>query len=187
VGKYAESDAYLPLQIMERQWPVLAEEGLLDLFAMENALIPLMIDMRRTGVQVDLNEAEKLHHNLGIDIAARQNVINDKMGFQVDVNSSASLSAVFDSLGLAYPYTAPTGRHPEGSPSFKAAFLENHSHPVAEAILNIRQREKIRGTFIESYLLNSHSNGRIHCEFHPLRGTSGGTRSGRAAVSWPRT
>ncbi len=53
VGPYAESDADLPLRVALKQYPLLAAEGLLDLFAMECDLIYLLCDMRSAGVSVD--------------------------------------------------------------------------------------------------------------------------------------
>src|SRR5699024_4098189 len=55
VGPYAESDADLPLRLAAKMWPLLKQEGLLDVATMENALIPLMVDMRFAGVSVDVS------------------------------------------------------------------------------------------------------------------------------------
>jgi DNA polymerase I-like protein with 3'-5' exonuclease and polymerase domains len=49
----------------------------------------------------------------------------------------------------------------------------------------IRKYDKLRGTFIESYILQSAVNGKVYGQFHPLRGDSNGTRSGRLASSTP--
>jgi len=43
----------------------------------------------------------------------------------------------------------------------------------------------LRGTFLESYILDSHVNGKVYGQFHLLRGDSGGTRSGRLSSSTP--
>jgi DNA polymerase-1 len=52
-------------------------------------------------------------------------------------------------------------------------------------VLEIRKLEKLVGTFIESYIQESHVNGFVYGQFHPLRGDSGGTRSGRFSSSTP--
>jgi DNA polymerase-1 len=180
VGPYAESDATLPLTILERQWPLLAAEGLIDLFKMECASIPMLIKMRQGGVRVDVGAAEKLHAELGVIIPQLYGELAHISGVHIEsVNAAAQVARVFDAVGVAYPRTA------DGAPSFRKEWLSAHSHPVAAKINEIREHEKIRGTFIESYILNSHNNGRLHCQFHPLRGESGGAKTGRYSSSDP--
>jgi len=57
---------------------------------------------------------------------------------------------------------------------------------VAEA----RNYEKLRGTFVEGFILNGHIQGRVHCQFHPLRSAGddegdSGTVSGRYSSTHP--
>lgn len=178
-GPYAESDADLPLRIANAVYPHLVREGLLELFRMECATIPLLVDMRFAGVHVDLDKAEQLREDLIVREANEKKRLRDAVGFQVDINSSTSLARAFDKIGLPY------GRTAKGSPSFTKAFLEGVNHPVGRIIKEIRKCEKLRGTFIESYILNSHINGMVYGQFHPLRGDASGTRSGRFSSSTP--
>ena len=59
-------------------------------------------------------------------------------------------------------------------PSFTKQFLSHHSHPIAKKIVKIRELNKANTTFVETILNHAH-NGRIHCDFHPLRTDDGGT------------
>ena len=180
VGPYAESDATLPLAILERQWPLLAAEGLLDLFKMECAAIPLLVGMRRAGVRVDVAAAKSLYAELGEAIPRLYDELAHISGVRIEsVNAAAQVAKVFDAVGLTYPSTK------EGAPSFRKEWLTAHKHDVARKIVEIRENEKIRGTFIESYVLNSHHNGRLHCQFHPLRSDDGGAKTGRYSSSHP--
>lgn len=185
VGPYAEEDAALPLDVMEAQWPLLEKEGLLDLFHMECELIPLLVAMRFKGVPVDIPRAEELYETLGGEVLALEKQLRDLAGFSVNVNSSDDLAKAFDRAGLPYHRTAPTERSPNGNPSFTADFLESVTHPLGQMIVDIRQREKLRGVFIKSYILDNHVNGVVHGSFNQLRGDSGGTRSGRFSSSTP--
>lgn len=179
VGPYAEMDADLPLAVIQRQYEHLVREGLLDLFRMECALIPLLTDMRQAGVRVHLPRAEELRDKL-IEREKLEHVkLKHIVGFDVDINSPGSLVKAFDSMGVAY------GRTPKGKPSFNKKFLTDLQHPMGHVIREIRKVEKLRGTFIESYILNSHINGMVYGQFHPLRGDEGGTRSGRLSSSTP--
>ncbi|MBY0262945.1 MAG: hypothetical protein K2Q20_11410 [Phycisphaerales bacterium] len=86
---------------------------------------------------------------------------------------------MFDQIGLSYNKT-PTGR-----PSFTKEFLLALQHPVADHIREIRKLNKLRTTFVESYILDSHIDGKVYGQFHLLRGDDNGTRSGRFSSSTP--
>ncbi len=179
VGPYAESDADLPLRIIEKQWGLLEQEGLLPLFIMECKLIYLLVEMRFAGVSVDVKKASLLQDELTVQELARQKELDYAAGFSVNVNASESLARLFDKFALPYPKTT------KGAPSFTKGFLEHHAHPIAQAIIEVRKYAKLRGTFVESYILDSHINGKVYGQFHLLRGDSDGTRSGRFSSSTP--
>jgi DNA polymerase I-like protein with 3'-5' exonuclease and polymerase domains len=179
VGPYAESDADLPLRIAPVLYPLLAREGLLDLFRMECALIRLMVAMRFAGVRIDLGKAEELRDTLKKQEDLEHAKLKALVGFDVDINTADSLARAFDGAGLKYNKT------PTGKPSFTKDFLKGVKHPIADQIHEIRKLSKLRGTFVESYILNSHINGMVYGQFHLLRGDEGGTRSGRLSSSTP--
>lgn len=179
VGPYAEGDVDLPLRLAPIMYKRLAEQGLYDIFRMECDLIPLLIAMRFAGVRVDIGKAEKLRDQLEERSKLEHKKIRDAMGFDVDINSAHSLARAFDTCNLRYGKTA------KGKPSFTKQFLATVDHPLADCIREIRKLDKLRGTFIESYILNAHINEHVYCQFHPLRGDDGGTRSGRFSSSDP--
>ena len=155
------------------------KENLLDIFIMECELIPLYVAMRFAGVSVNLDYAEKLREDLQGKEIIVQEQLNKTAGFGVNVNASDSLAKVFDGVGLSY------GKTKKGNPSFTKDFLKTVEHPVADLIREVRKLSKLRGTFVESYILESAINGKVYGQFHPLRGDSGGTRSGRYSSSNP--
>jgi DNA polymerase-1 len=179
VGPYAEGDVDLPLRILELQWKRLAAEGLLDLFSMECRLIYLMVEMRFAGVTVDIPHVEEMERRLNQEIDVYTEQIKSLVGFDVNIGSGAQLAEAFDFLGLPY------GRTKKGNPTFPKSFLKTVNHPFAKLILDKRAREKLLGTFVESYVLNSHVNGKVHGQFHQLRKDDGGARSGRFSSSTP--
>lgn len=179
VGAYGEQDASLPLEIMDKMWPLLVAEGQLDLFEMECALTPLLIDMRYKGVCVDVPYAERLRDTLHDKERAIQVTLDDKAGKAINVNSGADLAKLFDKTGLSYPKTT------KGAPSFQKEFLENHPHELPQLITKIRGLAKLRGTFVEGYLLGSHIDGKVHGSFHQTKSDKGGAKTGRLASSDP--
>jgi DNA polymerase I-like protein with 3'-5' exonuclease and polymerase domains len=186
VGPYGEADASLPLTIMQAQWPILEREGLIELFDMENKLIRLLVRMRLAGVTVDLAYADELYGELGREVERLNQKIKDDYGFFVNVNSGKDLAKLFDSLGLDYGKTA------DGNPSFQKEFLKGVEHPAGKLVNDIREHDKIRSTFLQSYILKrarpiagSNSLATLHCSFHPLKGDENGTKTGRFASSDP--
>lgn len=185
VGFYAEDDAMLPYEILMKQWPLLVSRGLLQLFEMECRLTRLLIDMRFEGQTIDLNYAEWLNDDLTARGKAEQEKLNHVAGGEINANSAEQLSRLFDKLGLYYPRTAPTERAPEGNPSFTAEVLKATNHPVAKIIMKRKEIEKIRGTFVQGYMLDSNVNGKVYCQFHPLKGDGKGAKTGRFSSSDP--
>lgn len=179
VAPYAIADSTMPLAIARKQLPLLQRDGLLRVLEMENGLIRLLHAMRRAGVSVDVAKAEKLRDRLIGEQQQWQAKLDAIAGTHVDVNSAATIARAFDALGIRYPRTL------KGAPSFTGSWLEAQNNPIADAIKQLRRVEKIRSTFVESYVLDSHVNGKIYGQFHLLRGDKNGTRSGRLSSSTP--
>lgn len=179
VGPYAQGDVELPFRIIKQQWDLLEKEKLLHLFDLENRLIYLMVEMRFAGVSIDVGHTERMRDYLQDHIEQVDKEMESLVGFPVDTNSNANLANAFDTVGLPYPRTA------KGAPSFTKGYLSTLNHRLPELIVTRREHEKLRGTFLESYILNSHINGKVYGQFHPLRTDDGGTRSGRFSSSTP--
>jgi len=179
VGPYAEGDVDLPFAVLDKQWQRLQSEGLLDLFRMECALIPLLVEMRFAGVTVDLARADQVRADLLAASIIEQAKLRSIVGFDVNVNAAASIARAFDKFG--YPYE----RTPKGAPSFDKDFLTACHNPVADAVNEIRKLDKLRTTFVENYILGAHVNGKVYCSFNPLRADETGARSGRFSSSDP--
>lgn len=173
VGPYAEADVTLPLQVLDKQMEVLQREDLVDLFALECSLIPMLLAMRRRGVRIDATRADEVYGMLDREAS----VLQDMVG--CSVTSPAELALLCDREGIAYTHTA-TGR-----PSFTADWLKMQSHPKLEAALELRKLYKTRDTFVKGYLQKYNVEGRLHCLFHALRSDKNGTVSGRFSSSNP--
>ena len=179
VGYYAESDARLPIDIIQRQWPLLRQWGLKDVFMMECELIPLMIAMRFEGVTVDVEQAKLKDDFLSGEIEKMKRQVSDGIGFIVNVNSGRDLAKAFDKLGLEYPRTEA------GNPSFTADFLAGMHHPFAQLITEIKSFQKIQSTFVRGYILEKNIKGKLFAQFHQMRSDDGGAVSGRFSSSDP--
>lgn len=179
VGPYAEGDVDLPLRILPLQYKEMKAQGLLDVFEMECGLIPLMIEMRFAGVRVDVDRAEEVYADLTTRVDEMSAELKRMSGMTVPLYAPNRIAAACEAQGIWHPVTA------KGAPSFTKGFMTSHEHPFVKLLAEARELTKVRDTFIKSYILESNVNGRVHGEFHLLKGESGGTRSGRFSSSNP--
>ena len=179
VGFYAEQDAILTLKLWQYLKTEIFRQEIQSVFDLETELFPVLLNMRATGVRVDLNEAEKLKD----EFVKKETKILDKItkesGLPVDIFAARSIAKAFDKLGIKYPLTEKTKE-----PSFTANWLLNCEAPIAKLIREAREVHKFHATFIDSILKFQHK-GRIHSEIHQLRGDGGGTVSGRLSYANP--
>ena len=179
VGRYAEKDAEITLKLWDRLSVEIKGDNIESIFKLESSLLPVLLDMKERGVRVDVDKAEQTKKKL---VSLEQNLlkeVKDETGIWVEPWAASSIAKVFDKLGLSYKRTAKTN-----APAFTKVFLANHVHPVAQKIVRLREFNKANTTFIETILKHEH-NGRIHCDFNPLRSDEGGTVTGRFSSSHP--
>jgi DNA polymerase I-like protein with 3'-5' exonuclease and polymerase domains len=179
VGPYAEWDASLPADVFIVQEPLLREQGLWQLFELESRNLQHLAAMRRRGVRVLLDRAEQLDRDLGQKQRELHDDMNSRLALKLEVWAQDSLARAFDQENLTYP------RSPTGLPSFKEEYLETHPHWLPQRVLEIRKLDRVRGTFIRGFVLESATNGRIHASFHPLASDEGGAKTGRMSSSNP--
>lgn len=176
---YGAGDVMLPWEIMDKQLVALEADGLTELFHLESALTPLLLEMRYRGVRVDVAKADESYDRIKQEQAEIEKMISEKAQANIDIWSADSIAVAFDNLGLEYERTAG------GKPSFRKEWLAASDHEVAKLIQQARENDKIAGTFIDSYIRKGHVNGRIHCMFNQLKSDDSGTVSGRFSSSNP--
>jgi DNA polymerase I-like protein with 3'-5' exonuclease and polymerase domains len=178
VGKYAEQDASLTLKLWGFLKGLIVKEEVSDIFELELRVLRTIINMRSRGVRIDIDGAEKVK----IDLQKKEKKIlaeiKRKYGHDVDIWAATSVAKVFDAAGVPYNKTA------NGAPSFTKGFLEHHLHDLPKMIVEVREFNKARTTFIDTLIKHSH-NGRIHADIHQLRSDEGGTITGRFSYSNP--
>lgn len=180
VGAYAEADARTSLQVFDKQRPLLTEDGLDAVFAMETELLPIVYEMRKKGVRVDLERVEELRTLWMAREAEKRAEMRTLLGgLDLSVGSPKQLVQFCQTKGIEYPKTE------NGNPSFVNEWLEAHANPVLNLVADIRKLVHMRKGFLDDSLLKYQLNGRIHASFHPLRSDEDGTRSGRFSSSQP--
>jgi DNA polymerase I-like protein with 3'-5' exonuclease and polymerase domains len=181
-AEYCEMDTMLPMRILAEQKPILTEQGLDTVFDIECRVTPLLLQMRRVGVRVDVEKAEIALEGTIEEAKKAKEQLKDACGFYVDIWSAPSIARAFDKRGVEYPKTKT------GKPSFRKDWLNACPDPVAQLINDQRGYEKIGGTFLNNYIIKGaeqNVDGRLHCMFNQLKADDGGTVSGRFSSSYP--
>jgi DNA polymerase I-like protein with 3'-5' exonuclease and polymerase domains len=150
-----------------------------DIFNMETALFPVLVDMRFLGVRVNAERAAIEKQRMVEEENRLLGAIYAETKQEVQIWAARSIAKVFDKLGLPYERTLKTG-----SPSFTKNFLSNHPHKLVQAIAKAREINKAHTTFIDTILKYS-QRGRIHAEINQLRSEGGGTVTGRFSMNNP--
>ena len=179
VGKYAEKDAELTLELFKRLSTEIKREKLEEIFNLETQLFPCLVDMRFLGVRVDVEGAHKLKQQLIEQEKELLQVVKKETGVDTQIWAARSIQKVFEKLRLPYKRTEKTN-----SPSFTKNFLSEHSHPLVKKIAKAREINKAHTTFIDTIIRYEHK-GRIHADINQIRSDQGGTVTGRFSYSNP--
>ena len=179
VGPYAEMDAVLALDLWKHFQVLMNREDIWTIWELETSLLPLLVQMTKKGIRVNLDQVERSKQLLLKKEKESMKQIKALVGSDVEIWASQSIAKAFDKLNLPYPKTE------KGSPSFTKSFLSEHSHQLPKLILQARNYNKTQGTFIGSILKYVSKDGRIHGHINQLRSEVGGTVSGRISMNSP--
>ncbi|MCC6934384.1 MAG: DNA polymerase I [Candidatus Yanofskybacteria bacterium] len=154
--------------------------GLASIFtSIEAPLIPILAAMERTGVLVDTTHIDDLMATASTEIAKLEEQIYHHAGTSFNINSPSQLGDIlFTKLGLQGRVRRTGG----GAPSTAAAELEKlrDEHPIVDLVLQYRELNKLKTTYIEPFPTLVGADGRIHTTYNQT-----GTATGRLSSSEP--
>lgn len=181
-ARYACADADYTERLVELYKPQLEERGLDKLFEeVEIPLIPVLVDMERTGVLLDLEFLDKMSGELTLRLKELEKEIQAQVGMPINIASPQQLAdALFNKLGLP---TAGLPKTKTGRISTAADVLESlhGTHPVIGLILEHRELAKLKGTYVDALpALVNPETGRVHTSYNQT-----GTVTGRVSSSNP--
>ncbi len=157
----------------------LRDEDLWEVYErLELPLLFVLADMEEYGVAVDAPYLQQLGKEMVEEAKKVQQDIFRLSGEPFNILSAQQLSEIlFKKLNLPRP-----GRTPKGKPSTGQAVLEALAqiHPIAGKILEYRELEKLRSTFVQGLLEAVDRDGRVHTHYDQT-----GTATGRLASSHP--
>jgi DNA polymerase I len=180
---YAAADAAICLQLIPQLQEELGTQKGEDLFnTMEMPLVPVLAAMEQAGIKLDTDFFSDFSHELEGKLSEIEARIHETVGYTFNLNSTQQLSeALFEKLDLEPPDRAR--KTASGYYSTAAGVLEAMmgQHPVIEWVLDYRELEKLRSTYVDSLPQQINpETGRVHTSFNQT-----GTVTGRIASSEP--
>lgn len=193
VGPYAEVDAVRTLELAESLDPEINAQGVRQAYDLEMALLPLVHEMRRRGIRVDLDAAEVAYVKFKKQSAAALEELGRKLGKNVtidDVRSYAWLEMMHMDCGVRFPRAWAPGDQPGKENTGRGIFdanvwMKNSEHWLPQLIVKARSREDAAEKFIKNYIIGFANNGRLHASINQFKSEEGGTRTYRFSYAEP--
>lgn len=139
------------------------KDGCQDLFReVEMPLLPVLLAMERTGLAVDPSVLRQQSDELGAEIEGMAEKIHEEAGEDFNIDSPQQLSHVlFEVLGLP---TAGLKKTRKGFYSTNAKVLSDLAQDteIVQEVLDYRERNKIRSTYLDALPQDIRRDGRIH-------------------------
>lgn len=165
---YAISDVTRPLAILRKQEVEIEEYNLWPIFDLESRLLRVLLKMRRRGVLIDQAHLQRVEDFAILEGNRSCQQIKELTGRTLalhDVMKPAAIAPILTSIGVNLNPTTL------GHPSIDKNLLDKLNHPVGKMLGRARRLYKLRNTFVAS-VRDHMTNGRIHCTFNQLRGSS---------------
>jgi len=179
LAHYACTNVDIAWNLKEILQNELHQQKLWQLFdEVEMPLIPVLVDMERSGITLDTTLLREMSLKLGKETLSLETKIYNTLGHQFNVNSPRQLGEVlFKELRL------PQSRKTKKGYSTQASVLEElrELHPIVDLVLQYRQLAKLKSTYVDALpALINRKTGRVHTNFNQT-----GTTTGRLSSSEP--
>jgi len=146
----------------------------------EMPLIPILVDMEKNGIKVNLDKLKKLNKEAEKELKELTEKIHQLAGEVFNINSPKQMSEIlFKKLALKPPKIrkTDTGLY---STSEQTLFEIKNEHPIIDLILNYRETFKIKSSYLEPLQELIDDDKRIHTNFVQI-----GTATGRLSSEKP--
>lgn len=191
VGRYAEQDVRLPVQVLRRQERELEEQELGKVYDLESAVTPALVRMTRRGLRVDLDELDRVEAWAAQRLQDYLDQIHHLTGVRVaSISNARELYPALKQRGLDVPMPTHAGTG-KPTPSITKLWLAQQDDDVARAIVSGREFVKLLTTYVAGYRKHM-IDDRIHPSFKQLHSASDddeeedeGARFGRCAAKHP--
>lgn len=167
IKEYAVEDADVTIQLKNHFQPILEKVGTKKLFdEIEIPLIPVLADMEREGINLDVDFLKKMSIEMTAESKALEQKIYETAGETFNLASPKQLGDIlFEKMkiGGAKQKKTKTGQYATGEEIL--SYLAN-DHEIVRDILEWRQMVKLQSTYIDA-LPNQvdPKTGRVHTDY----------------------
>jgi DNA polymerase-1 len=151
-----------------------------DVYAkLDLPLVPVLLQMERVGVRVNIELLREQSSRLAVQVDDLAERVYAASGHRFNINSPKQLGDVlFNKMDLPKPMKYGKGK----VVSTAQDVLEELAlaHPIAAEVLEHRQLQKLKGTYLDALPQLADAEGRIHSTFNQV-----GTATGRLSSTNP--
>ncbi|HEY8997576.1 MAG TPA: DNA polymerase I, partial [Edaphobacter sp.] len=142
-------------------------------------LVPVLLRMEQTGVRIDPEFLRGMSSRLAVEIDNLAEKIYSDSGHRFNINSPKQLGDVlFNKMLLPKPMKYGKGKVVSTAQDVLEELAE--SHPIAALVIEHRQLQKLKGTYLDALPVLVDSEDRIHTTFNQV-----GTATGRLSSTNP--
>ncbi len=142
-------------------------------------LVPVLLDMERAGVRIDVSVLGGLAKSLDAEMSQVSEQIFEQAGQRFNLNSPKQLGDVlFNKMNLPKPLKYGKGKVISTAQDVLEELAVHH--PVPAQVLAYRQLAKLKSNYVDSLPLLADSEGRVHTTFNQV-----GTATGRLSSTNP--
>lgn len=172
LSDYSCEDSDITFRLYELLKGILQKDGLEKVaYEIEFPLVPVLEDMERTGVKIDVNNLNAFSKDLQILLDNYSQEIFKQAGDNFNINSTQQLQKIlFDKLKLPPTTKTKTGF----STDVRALESLKGSHPIIDTIMEYRQVAKLKSTYADALpdLINP-KTGRVHTNYNQTIASTG--------------
>jgi len=179
--RYNGLDAACTHEIRQVHDVELDKFGTRKVFEHEMAILPLLRQMSRRGVKIDLDQREAFRKQFESELVNLQDFLDKQAGRPVNVKSTHATGdmrwLLYEKLKLPVKVHKDT-KQPTVNKDAIVELAEKYGHPVLMTILEIRKRRDLMERYINAQV---DPDGRMRCLFDPS-GTTTGRLASRANI-----
>ena len=136
-------------------------------------LVPVLLRMEQSGVRVDIDQLRAQSTRLGVQIDDLAEKIYASSGHRFNINSPKQLGDVlFNKMNLPQPIKYGKGKTISTAIDILEGLAAEHEVPAL--VIEHRQLQKLKGTYLDALPQLADAQGRIHTTFNQV-----GTATGR--------
>ena len=145
----------------------------------DKPLVPVLLRMEQAGVRIDPDFLREMSARLAVEVDTLAEKIYADSGHRFNINSPKQLGEVlFTNMGLPKPMKYGKGKVVSTAQDVLEELAE--AHPIAALVIEHRQLQKLKGTYLDALPQLADADGRIHTTFNQV-----GTATGRLSSTNP--